>query len=80
MHKALGRALATDIHRTYRLEAAGYQVDWSAIPRAITPMNRIMVAWYPNRSQDSPAPQDPKSAAAPSESTISAQPSTSSCV
>lgn len=44
---ALGPDLATDIHRTYRLEAAGYRVDWSFIPKAITPMNRILVGWHP---------------------------------
>jgi len=41
---ALGEGLATDIHRTYRLEAAGYQVRWSRIPKVITPMNRILIA------------------------------------
>jgi len=39
----LGVGLMTDVHRTYRLDAAGYRVDWSAIPEAITPMNRILV-------------------------------------
>jgi len=39
----LGVELATDVHRTYRLEAAGYQVGWRHIPSAITPMNRILV-------------------------------------
>ena len=43
LKKALGSELATDIHRTYRLEAAGYRVDWQAIPEAITPKNRVMV-------------------------------------
>jgi hypothetical protein len=41
---ALGAELATDVHRTYRLEKARYRVDWAAIPQAITPMNRILVA------------------------------------
>jgi hypothetical protein len=40
---ALGKELATDVHRTYRLEAAGYDVSWSEIPEVITPMNRIIV-------------------------------------
>ncbi len=44
---ALGRGLATDIARTYHLHERGYHVDWAAIPRAITPMNRILVAWHP---------------------------------
>ena len=47
VRRALGRQLTTDIHRTYRLERAGYQVDWSAIPEAITPMNRVIVGWHP---------------------------------
>jgi len=45
--KALGLHLATDVHRTNRLHAAGYQVDWSSIPEAITPMNRVVVGWRP---------------------------------
>lgn len=44
LHRGLGAELATDVHRTYRLEAAGYEVDWSAIPAAISPKNRIIVA------------------------------------
>ncbi len=47
LEHALGRILAADIARTYRLHDAGYHVDWSAIPEAITPMNRILVAWHP---------------------------------
>lgn len=42
--ESLGRALALDIDRTYRLRDAGYDVRWKAIPRAITPMNRIILA------------------------------------
>ena len=44
---ALGAELTADIDRTYRLEAAGYRVDWSAIPEAVTPRNRILIAWRP---------------------------------
>lgn len=40
---ALGAILATDVERTYWLEAQGYRVDWSAIPEAITPMNRVLI-------------------------------------
>lgn len=40
----LGRRDATDIHRTYRLESAGYRVDWAAIPASITDMHRVLVA------------------------------------
>jgi len=42
LRDALGAELATDVHRTYRLEAAGFRVEWGAIPEAITPMNRIL--------------------------------------
>ena len=37
-----GMQAAFDIDRTYRLEAAGYQVRWGSIPVEITPMNRIL--------------------------------------
>ena len=47
LEHALGRILSTDIARTYRLHDAGYHVDWAAIPAAITPMNRVLVAWHP---------------------------------
>lgn len=47
LRHALGKALATDVDRTYRLSAAGYHVDWATIPSAITPMNRVLVAWHP---------------------------------
>lgn len=42
--EALGTDLAIDIDRTYRLEGAGYRVEWSAIPRVVTPKNRIILA------------------------------------
>lgn len=44
---ALGISLATDIHRTYRLDAAGYRTRWTALPESITPMNRVITAWRP---------------------------------
>jgi len=40
---ALGAQIATDVARTYRLEDAGWSVAWAAIPRAITPMNRVLI-------------------------------------
>lgn len=40
---ALGSELALDVHRTYWLERRGYRTDWSAIPEAITPKNRILI-------------------------------------
>lgn len=41
----LGHGVATDVHRTYRLEAAEYATRWTTIPAAITPMNRVILAW-----------------------------------
>lgn len=43
LREALGVEVATDVHRTYRLEEAGYRVDWSAVPEIITGMHRILV-------------------------------------
>ena len=51
MTAGLGAPLAFDVDRTYRLERAGYHVRWDAIPEAITPMNRLLVAW-PRRQGD----------------------------
>ncbi|MBT3218573.1 MAG: hypothetical protein HN348_05730 [Proteobacteria bacterium] len=45
----LGLDTAMDIDRTYRLEAMGLTVHWSAIPKAISPMNRILIGWKPPR-------------------------------
>jgi len=47
LRDALGKTLATDVARTYRLVEAGYHVDWAWVPSAITPMNRILIAWNP---------------------------------
>ncbi|MCA9793905.1 MAG: class I SAM-dependent methyltransferase [Candidatus Eremiobacteraeota bacterium] len=44
VRQALGVELASDIERTYRLEAAGFRVEWSAIAAALTPMNRVLIA------------------------------------
>lgn len=43
VREAMGKMFAADINRTYRLEAAGYDVQWSAIPRCVTPLNRILI-------------------------------------
>ncbi|MFT4625969.1 MAG: hypothetical protein ACI8PZ_004640 [Myxococcota bacterium] len=43
LREALGTRLAVDVDRTYRMEAAGLRVQWTAIPAAITPMNRVMI-------------------------------------
>lgn len=37
-----GLETAFDIHRTYILEQANYQVRWAEIPPQITPMNRVI--------------------------------------
>ena len=36
--------LAVDIDRSYRLKSQGFNVSWNAIPRVVTPRNRIMIA------------------------------------
>ena len=61
IRSALGKELATDVHRTYELEGAGYEVDWTWIPRAITDKNRVLVATPkapPPSSATSPRPKD----------------------
>ncbi len=45
LSKAFGRTANIDITRSHRLAEAGYQVDRTHIPRAITPMNRVLVGW-----------------------------------
>ena len=45
--RALGAELAWDVHRTYRLEAAGYRVRWTVIPPGVTVMNRVLLAEPP---------------------------------
>ena len=55
LRQSLGVALAADVHRTYALERHGYVVDWAAIPAAITPMNRILVA-APRKARSADAP------------------------
>ena len=44
LRRALGARLATDVDRTYRLRAAGFEVEWSEVPATITEMNRILIA------------------------------------
>lgn len=43
--RALGPDVAFDVDRTYRMEHAGWTVRWSDVPAAITPMNRVLLAW-----------------------------------
>ena len=47
LRKALGTETAIDVDRTYRLNAAGYTVDWTAIPSSVTPMNRVLIGTPP---------------------------------
>ena len=47
VRSSLGVAVAADVMRTLRLEEAGYAVTWRHIPRAITPMNRVLLARRP---------------------------------
>ena len=47
LRRELGRDLAMDVHRTMRLEEAGRRVEWTAIPRAISPKNRILLGLGP---------------------------------
>lgn len=47
LREHLGAELTADIHRTYLLEARGYRVSWTAIPEAITPMNRVLIGQAP---------------------------------
>ena len=45
VRRMLGVGIAADVRRSFALQDAGdYHVDFAAIPRAITPMNRIIVA------------------------------------
>lgn len=43
--RALGADVAFDVDRTYRMEREGWNVRWTDIPAAITPMNRVLLAW-----------------------------------
>ncbi len=45
LNQPFGRAASIDISRSFRLADSGYQVDWTEIPEAITPMNRVIVGW-----------------------------------
>lgn len=48
IRSALSADMATDVDRTYRLEAAGYDVEWSAVPDVITACHRILVGRAPS--------------------------------
>lgn len=44
LRRVLGVGLAADTRRSFHLQDNGYHVDFAAIPKTITPMNRIIVA------------------------------------
>lgn len=53
LSETFGYQATVDISRSFTLTDAGYRVDWSFIPEAITPMNRVLVGWdraYPRRT------------------------------
>lgn len=51
LRQSLGVELAADVDRTYRLESQGYRVEWTTIPDAITPMNRVLLARAPRNKE-----------------------------
>ncbi|KAL7428306.1 hypothetical protein ACHAXM_001210 [Skeletonema potamos] len=44
VQRMLGVSLSADIRRSFLLQENGYHVDFAAVPKAITPMNRLIVA------------------------------------
>ena len=48
LYREFGGKDGVDIHRTYRLNEAGYEVLWKYIPEDITPMNRIIMGTKKN--------------------------------
>ncbi len=44
VQRMLGVSLSADIRRSFLLQESGYHVDFAAVPKAITPMNRLIVA------------------------------------
>ncbi|KAL7473050.1 hypothetical protein ACHAXS_013422 [Conticribra weissflogii] len=44
VRRILGVAMAADVRRSFYLQENDYHVDFAAIPKSITPMNRILVA------------------------------------
>eukprot|EP00955_Chlamydomonas_euryale_P042404 352297-Chlamydomonas_euryale.AAC.2 len=44
VRRALGVALSADVARSFEMSARGFDVDWSAVPRCVTPMNRVLIA------------------------------------
>ncbi len=55
LSKSFGRSANIDITRSCRLADAGYQVDWTHIPQAITTMNRVLAGWDRQPPRPSPA-------------------------
>jgi hypothetical protein len=44
LRRILGVSLSADVRRSFFMQGEGYHVDFATIPRAITPMNRIVIA------------------------------------
>lgn len=44
VRRILGVAMSADVRRSFYLQENDYHVDFAAIPKSITPMNRILVA------------------------------------
>ena len=44
IRRMLGVSLAADVRRSFYLQENGYHVDFATIPKAITPMNRLILA------------------------------------
>ena len=44
LRRMLGVSLSADIRRSFHLQDHDYHVDFAAIPKAITPMNRLILA------------------------------------
>ena len=44
LRRILGVSLSADVRRSFFMQSEGYHVDFATIPRAITPMNRIVIA------------------------------------
>ena len=60
--RELGADTAFDVDRTYRLEEGGFTARWDAVAAAITPMNRVIVAWprVPSTRQQTLLDGDPR--------------------
>ncbi|KAL3787406.1 hypothetical protein HJC23_001803 [Cyclotella cryptica] len=44
LRRMLGVSLSADVRRSFFMQSKGYHVDFATIPRAVSPMNRIIIA------------------------------------